>query len=138
MRYKLVKGTNPTIPSFGKYVAKAIHPTTVSAENICAEIERNCSAKKSDVILVLTELQDVIISHLQRGDRVELPSLGTLKLEIASRTVPSPSDFNIRNHIRRVSLHILPKCQNGIPEVYKGMRLEAEKSSHCYPADTDA
>lgn len=138
MRYKLVMGTNPTIPSYGKYVAKAIHPTTISAESICEEIERNCSAKKSDVILVLTELQDVITRHLQDGDRVELPAIGTMKLEIASHTVASPTDFRINQHIRSINLHILPKCHHGTPEVYKGMRLEAEKSSHCYPADTDA
>lgn len=123
MRYKLVMGTNPTIPSYGKYVAKAIHPTTISAESICEEIERNCSAKKSDVILVLTELQDVITRHLQEGDRVELPAIGTMKLEIASHTVASPTDFRINQHIRSINLHILPKCHHGTPTLYKDIRL---------------
>ena len=49
MEYKIVKETHPTLKNYGKYKAVAMHYKTVTPEEIADEIERNCSAKKSDV-----------------------------------------------------------------------------------------
>lgn len=127
MKYKLVKRNNSTLPSNGKYVAKAMHLNTITAKDIAKEIERNCSAKVSDVVLVLEELQDVLREHLQQGDKVELFGLGTFKLEVESHAVDSPSDFSPSEHIRRPVLKVLPKCKSGKPLLYQGMEYEEWK-----------
>lgn len=127
MRYKLVKRNNATLPSNGKYVAKAVHLNTVTSEEIAREIERNCSAKVSDVLLVLTELQETLREHLRQGDRVELFDLGTFKLELESHAVDSPSDFQPSKHIRRPVLRVLPKCKAGKPQLYQDMKYELWK-----------
>ena len=123
MIYKIAKGTKPSIPSYGRYAAKAIHTQTITQEMLMKEIERNCSAKASDVMLVLTELQDVMLSHLRDGCKIELPAIGTMKLEIRSKTVDSPEAFCAEKHVKGFCLHIVPKCRNGKPEIYKGIRL---------------
>ena len=55
MEYKIIKETHPTLKNYGKYKAVAMHYKTVTPEEIADEIERNCSAKKSDVDLVMAE-----------------------------------------------------------------------------------
>lgn len=124
MKIQVKKKTNPTIPSYGKYAAKAVHERTITADMIQKEIEQNCSARQSDVLLVLTELHEVLINHLQDGDRVELPAIGTLKLEVKSHVVDNPEDFQPEKHIKGFSLHILPKCKNGSPKLYKDVPLK--------------
>lgn len=124
MNYKIEKKNNPTIPSYGKYAAKAVHLNTLTAKELEKEIQRNCSARVSDVVLVLNELQDVLLQHLKAGDKVELPAIGTLKLEIKSRTIEDPKDFSPSQHIRGFNLHILPKSSNGTPDLYKDVPLE--------------
>lgn len=124
MKYSIIKGTKPTLPSYNRYTAKAIHMNTITARMLEEEIQSRCSATTSDVILVLGTLQDVIIQHLQRGDKVELPFIGTLKMEIESKAVDKPEDFSPVDHIKRTSLHLVPKSSNGKPEVYNGLHYE--------------
>lgn len=124
MKYRITKGTKPTLPSYNRYTAKAIHLNTITARMLEEEIQSRCSATTSDVLLVLGALQDVIVDHLQRGDKVELPYLGTLKMEIESKAVDSPEDFCPYEHIKRASLHLVPKSSNGKPEVYEGLHYE--------------
>lgn len=79
MEYKIVKETHPTLKNYGKYKAVAMHYKTVTPEEIADEIERNCSAKKSDVDLVMAEFTDTLVRHLKDGDRVRIPGLGLAK-----------------------------------------------------------
>ena len=50
-----------------KYFARTRKTGKVGMNEIAEEIQRNCSAKCSDVTLVLTELMDVIRDHLLNG-----------------------------------------------------------------------
>ena len=84
----------------------------------------NCSAKASDVELVLTELSAVLLRHLKAGDRVRLKHIGLLKLEIESEKVDAPEDFNGRKHIRGVRLHLLPESRRGRQAVYEDLKFE--------------
>lgn len=127
MDYKIVKGTKPTLASYNKYTAKAVHYNTLTAKQLEEEIEHNCTATAADVILVLSALQDVLMRHLKDGDKVELPSIGTLKLEIESRSFDAPEDFRPDKHIKRYAVHLVPKCQNGEPEIYKDIKLNRSK-----------
>lgn len=88
------------------------------------EIQDNCSAKASDVELVLAELSAVLLRHLKAGDRVRLKHIGMLKLEIESEKVDAPEDFNGRKHIRGVRLHLLPESRRGCQAVYEDLKFE--------------
>lgn len=122
MHYKLQKVTNRTQKSYGKYVARAVHHNTITSDQLEEEIQQNCSAKKSDCKLVLCELAETIARHLQNGDRVVLPYIGTVKLEIESVAVDDAADFDVRKHIKGVRAHLLPKSDKGVQELYEGVR----------------
>ena len=127
MIYKLQKETQKTRRSYGRYVARAVHRNTITAKDLEREIQHNCSAKVSDCELVLCELADTIISHLQEGDVIELPHLGKIKLEIECHAVDDEADFTPAEHIRGVRLHCLPKSRNGIKDIYDGIQFTKEK-----------
>lgn len=61
MKYRIKQETKPTLPTYGKYKAVAVHYQTV-----------------------LLSLAEVINSHLREGDRVRLEDWGLMKLEIES------------------------------------------------------
>lgn len=127
MKYKLQRINNHTQKSYGKYVARAQHYQTVTQQELEEEIQRNCSATVADCKLVLRELADVLASHLQDGDRVELPYLGTAKLEILSAAVDTPEEFDVRKHVKGIRVHLLPKSEKGSQELYEGIKIEKAK-----------
>ena len=124
MKYKIVRENKPTLKNFGRYKAAAMHFQTITPEMVAQEIQDNCSAKASDVELVLTELSAVLLRHLKAGDRVRLKHIGMLKLEIESEKVDAPEDFNGRKHIRGVRLHLLPESRRGRQAVYEDLKFE--------------
>lgn len=124
MKYKIVRENKPTLKNFGRYKAAAMHFQTITSEMVAQEIQDNCSAKASDVELVLAELSAVLLRHLKAGDRVRLKHIGMLKLEIESEKVDAPEDFNGRKHIRGVRLHLLPESRRGRQAVYEDLKFE--------------
>ncbi len=124
MKYKIVRENKPTLKNFGRYKAAAMHFQTITPEMVAQEIQDNCSAKASDVELVLAELSAVLLRHLKQGDRVRLKHIGMLKLEIESEKVDAPEDFNGRKHIRGVRLHLLPENRRGRQAVYEDVKFE--------------
>ena len=124
MKYKIVRENKPTLKNFGRYKAAAMHFQTITPEMVAQEIQDNCSAKASDVELVLAELSAVLLRHLKQGDRVRLKHIGMLKLEIESEKVDAPEDFNGRKHIRGVRLHLLPESRRGCQAVYEDLKFE--------------
>ena len=127
MKYKLHRINNHTQKSFGKYVAKAQHYNTITPAQLQEEIQSNCSATVADCTLVLAELSKVLAQHLQEGNRVELPYLGTVRLEILSSAVDTPEEFDVRKHVKGVRVHILPKSKDGSIGLYEGIKLEKAK-----------
>ena len=76
-----------------KYFARTRKPGKVGMKEIAEEIQRNCSAKCSDVTLVLTELMDVIRDHLLNGEEVTIDGLGSFHVGVTSDSVVNPADF---------------------------------------------
>ena len=66
-------------------------------KGIAEEIQRNCSAKCSDVTLVLTELMDVIRDHLLNGEEVTIDGLGSFHVGVKSDSVANLTDFKHSN-----------------------------------------
>lgn len=124
MYYILKKQTKVILPSAGQYVARAVHTQVIDTEEIASQIQENCTLKRSDVLAVLSELEDVLVRSLQRGDIVRLNHLGRLKLEIEGRPVADPSEFVAEKHIRGVRLHLIPESRKGRQRLYSDVKLE--------------
>ena len=127
MKYKLKKETKPTLATYGKYKAVAIHPDTVGTTQIQEEVARRLGVSAGTVAAVTMGLSDVISDHLRRGDKVRLDTWGLMKLEIESDKVDAPADFEPARHIRGVRLHLLPESSGGKPHLYKDIAFEKEK-----------
>ena len=127
MKYKIVRENKPTLKNYGRYKAVAMHFQTIDAEQVAQEVQDNCSAKRSDVELVLGELLEVLTRHLKQGDRVRLKYIGLMKMELDSEKVDSPKDFDPAKHIRGVRLHLLPESRRGRKELYEDISLEKFK-----------
>ena len=127
MKYKIVKETKPTLKTFGKYKAKAVHNDEVGSHRIRAEVAERLGISEGAVETVMMGLSTVISSHLRRGDKVRLDTWGLMKLEIESDKVDDPTTFSARKHIRGVRLHFLPESEKGKPELYQDMTFEKER-----------
>ncbi len=123
MNYTLKKQNRCFLPSAGMYVARACHDDVIDTEQIAAKIQENCTLKRSDVLAVLSELEDVLCNCLKDGSIVQLNHLGRLKLEIEGKPVASPDEFDPRKHIRNVRLHFIPESRNGHQALYEGIKF---------------
>jgi predicted histone-like DNA-binding protein len=129
MKYKIVKETKPTLSTFGKYKAVAVHDHEVGNHRIIKEVCENSPFSEGTVLAVMIKLSEVINRHLRQGDKVRLDDLGLMKLEIESDKVDSPELFRARKHIRGVRLHFLPESSKGKPELYQDIKFEREKNN---------
>lgn len=100
MKYILRKERKVNLKNFGKYKAVAVHADTVTQQEIEAEAERNCTVTRADVKAVMNEVMAVMRRHLQNGDRVRLDDWGILKLELESKAVEQPEEFNATKHVK--------------------------------------
>ena len=124
MKYKIVEETKPTLKTFGKYKAKAVHNGEVNSRRIIKETAEHLGTSEGNVIGVMMGLSAVISRHLRNGDKVRLNTWGLMKLEIESDKVDRPEDFRPKKHIRGVRLHFLPKSEKGKPELYQDVTFE--------------
>lgn len=127
MKYRIKKETKPTLPTFGKYKAVAVHEQTVEEEMLLKEIAKRSNIHKGDVKAVMIALSETINCYLRQGHRVRLPELGLLKLEIESEKVDAPEDFHPKKHIRGVRLHFLPESYEGAQPLYSDIKFEKDK-----------
>ena len=127
MKYIIVKETKPTLKTFGKYKAKAVHNGEVGSRHIRDEVSERLGISEGAVEAVMMCLSNVISQHLRRGDKVRLDTWGLMKLEIESDKVDDPTTFRANKHIRGVRLHFLPESEKGKPERYQDMTFEKER-----------
>ena len=132
MKYRLKKETKPTLPTYGKYKAVAVHNQTISSEEILKEAAQNNPLSEGVLVAALIRLSEVVNRHLRAGDRVRLRDWGMMKLEIESEKVDNLKDFRTNKHIRGVRLHFLPESYNGTQALYEGITFEKDKS---FPLD---
>ena len=127
MKHKIVKEAKPTLKTFGKYKAKAVHNGEVGSRHIRDEVSERLGISEGAVEAVMMCLSNVISHHLRRGDKVRLDTWGLMKLEIESDKVDDPATFRANKHIRGVRLHFLPESEKGKPELYQDMTFEKER-----------
>ena len=73
MKYRIKKETKPTLPTYGKYKAVAVHYQTVESRQIVKETAQRMGTHPSNVRGVLLSLAEVINNHLREGDRHTSP-----------------------------------------------------------------
>ena len=126
MKYRIKKETKPTLSTYGKYKAVAVHHHTIPSKLIIEETAKRMGTSEGDVLGVVLSLAEVVNRHLRNGDRVRLPQWGMMKLEIESDKVDNLEDFRARKHIRGVRLHFLPESYEGSQALYEGITFEKE------------
>lgn len=126
MKYRIKKETKPTLPTFGKYKAVAVHHQTIESSQLFEEAARNSSISGGVLEALMLSVSEAVIRHLRNGDRVRLKDFGLLKLEIESEKVDNLKDFKAKKHIRGVRLHFIPESENGSPALYKDITFEKE------------
>ena len=80
MKYRIKKETKPTLPTFGKYKAVAVHYQTIESKQIIKETAKRMGTHEANVHGILVSLAEVVNAHLREGDRVRLPDWGMMKL----------------------------------------------------------
>lgn len=91
-----------------RYYARSRKTGRVGFAQFAEEISRNCTAKPSDVILVLTELCEVMRHHLLDGEEITIPDLGSFHIGIQSDSVENPQDFSPHRHIHALHIKFRP------------------------------
>ena len=107
MRYRIKKETKPTLPTYGKYKAVAVHYQTIDSRQIAEEATRGMTISAGVLEGILMNVAEVVRRHLRNGDKVRLKDIGLLKLEIESEKVDNLKDFRAKKHIRGVRLHLI-------------------------------
>lgn len=109
--YKLYQDNRSNQPEKGKWFARAKHVGTVDTDMLAEEMQTNCTLKKSDILAVVSELVDVMRTHLQMSQRVKLNGLGAFKLGITTKGAPTVKEFSVAENVRGVHVLFQPETK---------------------------
>ncbi len=126
-RFKMTRLRNSSRDYNGLWFPKAVHPRTVTTEDLLKEIPRNCSLKRSDLIAALNELSEFLLHHLHEGEIVDIDSIGRFKLEVKGQGVLSPEDFDERTDISGYVCHFTPYSRNGRKPMFEDIEMKREE-----------
>jgi nucleoid DNA-binding protein len=127
MKYRIKKETKPTLPTYGKYKAVAVHNQVIESRQIYKEAARGTTLSAGVMEALMMNVAEVVRRHLKMGDKVRLADFGLLKLEIESEKVDNLKDFRAKKHIRGVRLHFIPVSEGGSPTLYQDITYEKVK-----------
>lgn len=115
IRIKLRKNEIKSNKNYGRYFAETVSMGAVDVDQMAEEISRNCTLKTGDVKGALVALQEVMADHLQNGETVVLPGIGSFSLAAESSGVEAPEKFNLQRHVRGIKCRFRPsgKRQGG-------------------------
>jgi nucleoid DNA-binding protein len=132
MKYRIKKETKPTLKTFGKYKAVAVHNQTIESRQLFEEAARHMTISGGVLEGMMMTVAETVRRHLQMGDKVRLRDFGLMKLEIESEKVDDPKTFRANKHIRGVRLHFIPESYEGSQPLYDGITYEKDKT---FPLD---
>ena len=128
MKYRIKKETKPTLKTFGKYKAVAVHNQTIDSRQLFEEAARHMTISGGVLEGMMMTVAETVRRHLQMGDKVRLRDFGLMKLEIESDKVDDPKTFRANKHIRGVRLHFIPESYEGTQPLYDGITYEKDKT----------
>ena len=109
IQYRLLQNQIKGSKNYNKYYAHTVKRGVVSMEDIEKMIEENCTAKASDVRLVLRELYDTVKFFMQMGYTVDLRELGKFSISVKSTCVDNPKEFRRDQHITGFKCNYTPQ-----------------------------
>jgi predicted histone-like DNA-binding protein len=95
----------------GKWYARAKNVSTLRTRDIARLVERNATAKESDVKAVIREMVDVLQRQCQEGKRVVIEGLGWFKIGIESKGALTAKDFNARENVTGAHIIFQPETE---------------------------
>ncbi len=125
--YQMTKLRNASREYDGLWFPKALHPITVTTEELLKEIPKSCSLKRSDLLAALTELSEFLLRHLRQGEVVDIDGIGRFKLEVKGQGVISPDDFDEQTDVSGYVCHFTPYSRNGRKPLFADIELKREK-----------
>ena len=128
MKYRIKKEAKPTLKTFGKYKAVAVHNQTIESRQLFEEAARHMTISGGVLEGMMMTVAETVRRHLQMGDKVRLRDFGLMKLEIESEKVDDPKTFRANKHIRGVRLHFIPESYEGSQPLYDGITYEKDKT----------
>ena len=107
--YRLSQNMNKkNTKAYGKWYAKVVNTACYGTDELAAEIQRNCSMKKSDVKAVLEELLEVMARELGNSHAVKLEGIGTFYPRVRSAGSVTVREFNGAKDILAVGIRFSP------------------------------
>ena len=94
MKYRIKKETKPTLKTFGKYKAVAVHNQTIESRQLFEEAARHMTISGGVLEGMMMTVAETVRRHLQMGDKVRLRDFGLMKL----RRLPAPLRWH---HLRK-------------------------------------
>ena len=128
--YKIYENKNKKSAGYKKFYARAVHQGVVDLAAISAQIERNCSLKRSDVTAVLIELVEVMTAHVQDSKRVRIDGLGPFKVGLRCKPAASAGEFNPVKNVKSLHVNFLPAsnldrdAHKHVKELLRGVALQ--------------
>lgn len=93
-RYKLRRKPNLLNPAKdGLWYAAPAPARRIRARDLCTQAARHTTLSAAELLMALELVAEQAATCLRQGDMVELPGLGTLRLEYGSEGVAEPEDF---------------------------------------------
>lgn len=89
----------------GKWYARAVYDDTIDLDELAERIQDRATAKKSDVLAVLTELVEVMNESLSDGKIVKLDGFGRFKIGIESEGTDKAEDWNPQKHVKDIHVN---------------------------------
>ena len=84
MKLKKIERFNPANPDQKKWYLTRDAGRPVDLDDIAEDIQGRSAMTKGDILSVLSNLVQVLPTHLKRGDSVRLGSFGSFRLSISS------------------------------------------------------
>lgn len=107
--YRLYQNKRKGSSTINMWYARAQKVGDVKLDTLADRIQRNCTAKRSDVLAVLAELVEVMGDELRAGKRVILDGFGSFKIGISSRPAQEPKTFSVTKNVKGVHVLFQPE-----------------------------
>ena len=107
--YRLSQNNMDGSKMFGKWYGRAVHLSTVNLAGIAEQIQANTTAKKADVLAVLTELVEVMQHELEASKRVRIDGIGTFKVTFASKGADTAKEYNPTECVKKFRINFMPE-----------------------------
>lgn len=139
VRYELYQNKRTESKQFGKWYARAKMSETTGLDTLAERIQRNCTAKHSDVLAVLKELVEVMQDELQQSHAVRLDGFGTFKIGISTTPADTAADFKANSNVKSLHVNFLPITRIGANKQRKVVFLEGcqVKEANMYFVDKE-